>query len=211
MANKINFEFVDKKYISYTVKNAETGRRYLQVTCPSCGLTFDKREFMDHVNKVHAKRRDEVLAKLFGHKEYPVICSDCGREVHFDEQSGTYSKKCRLCMEQDVQFVNSSDTDSIEELMKKKQNMEEVFKAKQQALDAQIEAAKKALEWKSVDIYSSKPRFLPDAQKFVRKISYELRVHATNGDKQKIYEILNFLDRYLDNEEWKKDKEAKDD
>lgn len=210
--SKINFKYVDQSYLSTIVKNKDNGRRYLQVTCPSCGITFDKREFYDHVLNVHAKKKDEVLSKLFGIKQFPVICS-CGKEVHFNETTGIYSRKCSYCTATDRTFGAGSDSENmnLDELLEEQKRLEAAFKAKQEELTAQIEAAKKEQEWKSIDIHSSKPRFLPDAQKFVRKISYELRVHATNGDKQKIHEILNFLDRYLDNEEWKKDKEVKDD
>lgn len=203
MANKINFKYVDQKYLSEKVKNPETGRRFLQIECPFCsGLTFDKRDFYDHVIQVHAKRKDEVLAKLFG-LQYPVLCS-CGKTVTFDENTGIYSRKCRYCLASDKSLhSNASKELSLEELMEQQRNLEATFKAKQEEIAAQIEAAKRELEWKSVDIYSMKPRFLPEAAKFVRKISYELRVSLAGGQKDYGFKILNYLDKYLDTEGWK--------
>lgn len=209
MGVKINFDYVSDSYKSYIVKNKDNGRRYLQITCPSCGIVFDKREYYDHVLKVHSKRKDEVLAKLFGLKEFPVICADCGKEVHFNESTGIFSRKCNICTERDkVLGPKGTDDMSIEELLEQQKNLEATFKARQDSINAQIEAKRRELEWKSIDLKSVKPRFLPDSVKFLRKFSYELRVHNVNGDKQKINELLNFMDKYLDTEPWKSEKEG---
>lgn len=207
--SKINFKYVDPTYLSSVVKNEETGRHYLQVTCPSCNQVFSKREFYDHVLKGHAKRKDEVLSKLFGIKQFPVICS-CGKEVHFNETTGIYSRKCSYCTATDrtLGAGSGSENMNLDELLEEQKRLEAAFKAKQDDLAAKIEVAKKEMEWKSLDVHSVNPRFLPDAAKFIRKISYDLRVFVTNSEKQKAYDLLNYLDSYLDNESWKDKKEG---
>lgn len=199
----INFKYVDPKYLSTIVKNKDTGRQFLQVQCPSCKTVFDKRDFFDHVCKTHGKRRDEVLAQLFGIKEFPVICTDCGKEVHFDEHSGIFSRKCSHCLENENTIgVKSSDEMSLDKLLEQQKNLEEVFAAKKKAIEEKIAIAKKENEWKSIDIndIDKIPDIEPGAAKYFRKVSYLLRTYVTNGgdDKQKAYNLLNMLDKHLE-------------
>jgi len=197
----INFKYVDKKYLSTVVKNEDNGRQYLQVTCPGCNQSYSKREFYEHVCKVHGKRRDEILAKLFGIKEFPVICPDCGREVHFDEYSGIYSRKCKKCLQKDNSMANINESQSLEALLEQEKNLNEVFQAKKLELQQKIHSKLKENEWKAVNIWEDMPDVIaPQVAKYLRKVSGELRVYITNGtpDKQKAYDILNFLDKKLE-------------
>lgn len=199
----INFKYVDQSYLSTIVKNKDTGRQFTQVKCPSCNVVFDKREFWDHVCKTHGKHRDEVLARLFGIKEYPVICSNCGREVHFDERSGIFSRKCTKCLENEKTLgPKGSDEMSLAQLLEQQKNLEEVFAAKKKAIEEKIAAAKKEKEWKEIDIMNldKVPDIEPGIARYFRKVSYVLRTYIINGgeDRQKAYDLLNMLDRHLE-------------
>lgn len=206
MGIKINYNMCDQKYISRIVKNSETGRKYLQVTCPFCPtLTFDKREFPDHLMKTHGKRKDMVLARLFGHQSYPVLCTDCKHEIHFDEVTGTFPKKCSNCMKKDGSL--KEEDESVEALKKERENGRLAYEQYLAKMDEKIRNAEIREEWKKLDIYSTKPEFNPEAAKFLRKVSYELRTCVVNGrqDKEKAFGILNYIDTYIDSELWKSD------
>lgn len=198
----INFKYVDSQYLSTIVKNKDNGRQYLQIKCPSCGVVFDKRDFYDHVLKTHGKRRDEVLAKLFGIKGFPVICQDCGREVHFDENTGIFSRKCSHCLKNENAIGVKSSDESLDKLLEKQKNLREVFEANNKAIEEQIALVKKENEWKSIDVndIDKVPDIEPGIAKYFRKVSYVLRTYITNGgdDRQKAYDLLNMLDKHLE-------------
>lgn len=198
----INFKYVDSQYLSTIVKNKDNGRQFIQVKCPSCGIVFDKRDFYEHVLKTHGKRRDEVLAKLFGIKGFPVICSDCGCEVHFDESTGIYSRKCRKCNE--TKPLDANTKLSLDQLLEKQRNLDEVYAANKAAIQEQIKATKREAEWKSLDVIEDTPNEIDSVSaKYMKKVVYELRTFITNSDKPKAYDLLNHLDKWLEENAWR--------
>jgi uncharacterized C2H2 Zn-finger protein len=211
MGIKIKYELCDQTYIHKIVKNAETGRKYMQITCPSCQQVFDKKDFYTHVSNYHWKHRDEVLAKLFGHKSFPVVCTECHGEVKFDEFSGNFPRKCRACMTKEkassLGVRNASAEDSIEDIKNKLANLDADYQQKRTDFLKQLEAKEKEDRWMKLDLNSATPKFIPESAWFVRKLSYELRTHIVNGgsERQAALELLNRIDSYIDSEKWKSD------
>jgi len=210
MGIKIKYELCDQSYINKIVKNSENGRKYLQIMCPSCRQTFDKKDFYNHVVNTHWRNKDEVLARLFCHKQYPVICPDCGNQVKFDEYSGTYPKRCRTCLTKEKQAglgIKVSNEDTIDELRDKLAKLDEEHQMKRSELLQQIKAKEREDKWKNLDIKSMNPIFTSESAWFVRKVSYELRTHIVNGisERQPALELLNFIDSYIDSEKWNKE------
>lgn len=87
--------------------------------CPLCKTQVRKRYFGEHVNKVHALRKDEVFAKLFGLAS-PYYCS-CGKELHYSDANKGFPTRCGKCTENDVverTYKNAEDAHAHVEKLK---------------------------------------------------------------------------------------------
>lgn len=156
--------------------------------CPLCKGTFSKRNFDDHVFKTHGNRADECFAMLFG-LPYPVRCS-CGKELHYSRTKKGYPDRCGSCATgtfSKLEYKNAEDAHKhVEQL-------------KQMLADAQNEEKrlKKEAQLSSVPI-NELPFPTRKDSRFLKRVSMSIRIHAVNGEKDKLIEIANIIDKMLE-------------
>jgi hypothetical protein len=175
------------QYVTH-VKTA--GMKYTRTNyqCPLCQIPFSKREFEDHVYKVHATRADECFAKLFG-VPWPARCT-CGRELHYSSTHKGFQTTCGNCTAGTITGV--AEYKNADEAKKAEAQLKAML------LHAQAEAKRLAKEAELDRIPLSELPF-PSRKdpRMLRRIAKELRVYAINGEKVKLIQLANFLDSQL--------------
>jgi hypothetical protein len=175
------------QYVTH-VKTA--GMKYTRTNyqCPLCQIPFSKREFEDHVYKVHATRADECFAKLFG-VPWPARCT-CGRELHYSTTHKGFQTTCGNCTAGTITGV--AEYKNADEAKKAEAQLKAML------LHAQAEAKRLAKEAELDRIPLNELPF-PSRKdpRMLRRIAKELRVYAINGEKDKLIQLANFLDSQL--------------
>ena len=173
----------------FVVELKSPGKNYTNTdyVCPLCKTQVRKRYFGEHVDKVHALRKDECFAKLFG-LQVPVRCS-CGKELHYSEAQKGFPTSCGKCSENDVAertYKNADDAHSHVEALKE-------LLAKAQAEEIRL---KKEAEFDKVPIEELPFPSIKYSQ-FMRKLSRLIRIHAANGEKDRLFELSNLIDKKI--------------
>jgi len=175
------------QYVTH-VKTA--GMKYTRTNyqCPLCQIPFSKREFEDHVYKVHSTRADECFAKLFG-VPWPARCT-CGRELHYSTSHKGFQTTCGNCTAGTITGV--AEYKNADEAKKAEAQLKAML------LHAQAEAKRLAKEAELDRIPLNELPF-PSRKdpRMLRRIAKELRVYAINGEKDKLIQLANFLDSQL--------------
>ena len=175
------------QYVTH-VKTA--GMKYTRTNyqCPLCQVPFSKREFEDHVYKVHATRADECFAKLFG-VPWPARCT-CGRELHYSTTHKGFQTTCGNCTAGTITGV--AEYKNADEAKKAEAQLKAML------LHAQAEAKRLAKEAELDRIPLNELPF-PSRKdpRMLRRIAKELRVYTINGEKDKLIQLANFLDSQL--------------
>lgn len=175
----------------YVVEQKIPGKNYTNTDyiCPLCKTQVRKRFFGEHVDKVHALRKNEVYARLFG-LIYPVRCN-CGRELNYTETSTFkgFPKSCGKCdgqMGMSLEYKNAEDAhdhvEQLKELLARAQAEEVRLKKEAEMEKTPIEE----LPFPSIKYY-----------KFMRRLSKLIRAHAVNADKEKLFELANLIDKKI--------------
>ena len=166
------------------------GMKYTRTSyqCPLCQIPFSKREFEEHVYKVHATRADECFAKLFG-VPWPARCT-CGRELHYSTTHKGFQTSCGNCAAGTI--TGTAEYKNPEEAKKAAAQLKAML------LHAQSEAKRLAKEAELERIPLAELPFpsRKDPRMLIR-ISKEMRVAAINGEKDKLIQLANFLDSQL--------------
>ena len=162
-------------------------RARTEYNCPLCNSIIPKRDFDEHVYKSHANRVDECFARLLG-LQYPVKCSGCNKELHYNSTYHGFPKTCSNCI--------SKDSNGSTEYKNSQEAHEHVKKLEQQL----AEACLKEKEMKEEEETLKKPLTefpFPSMRynSFMRRLSLELRTHAINFDKDRLLEICNLIDK----------------
>ena len=186
---KLNYKTTPlPQYVTH-IKNA--GMKYTRTTyqCPLCQIPHSKREFEEHVFKVHGTRADECFAKLYG-VPWPARCS-CGRELHYSPTHKGFQTTCGNCSAGTVTGV--AQYRSEEEAKKAEEQLKVML------LHAQAEAKRLAKEAELERIPLNELPFpsRKDPRMF-RRIAKDLRVYAINGEMDKLIQLANFLDSQLE-------------
>lgn len=173
----------------FVVETKSQGKNYTNTDyiCPLCKTQVRKRYFGEHVDKIHALRKDEVYARLFG-LAYPVRCS-CGNELHYDDTKKGFPSSCGKCNgieAMEKEYKNAEDAhDHVEQLKE--------LLARAQAEEVRL---KKEAEMEKIPIEElSFPSI--KYEKFMRRLSKLIRVHAVNADKEKLFELANLIDKKI--------------
>lgn len=173
----------------FVVETKSPGKNYTNTDyiCPLCRTQVRKRYFGEHVDKIHALRKDEVYARLFG-LAYPVRCS-CGTELHYDDTKKGFPSSCGKCngnVVMEKEYKNAEDAhDHVEQLKE--------LLARAQAEEVRL---KKEAELEKTPI-EELPFPSIKYEKFMRRLSKLIRVHALNADKAKLFELANLIDKKI--------------
>ena len=174
----------------YVTRSKTAGMKYTRTNyqCPLCQIPFSKRDFEDHVYKVHATRADECFAKLFG-VPWPARCT-CGRELHYSTTHKGFQTTCGNCTAGTITGV--AEYKNADEAKKAEAQLKAML------LHAQAEAKRLAKEAELDRIPLNELPF-PSRKdpRMLRRIAKELRVYAINGEKDKLIQLANFLDSQL--------------
>jgi len=175
------------QYVTH-VKTA--GMKYTRTNyqCPLCQVPFSKREFEDHVYKVHATRADECFAKLFG-VPWPARCT-CGRELHYSTTHKGFQTTCGNCTAGTITGV--AEYKNADEAKKAADQLKAML------IHAQDEAKRLAKEAELERIPLNELPF-PSRKdpRMLRRIAKDMRTYAINGEKDKLVQLANFLDSQL--------------
>ena len=188
MANiKLNYKTVPlDQFVSHT-KAAGMKYTLTNYTCPLCRGLIKKRDFEKHVYQEHAQRADECFAKLFG-VPWPARCT-CGRELHYSQTYKGFPTTCGNCA---AGNITNAEYHSPDEANKAAAQLKAMF------LHAQSEAKRLAKEAELERIPLNELPFPTRKDpRFIQRISKEIRVHAINGEKEKLIQLANFIDAQL--------------
>ena len=185
----MNIQYITEPLEQYVTRTKTNDMVYARTTiqCPSCRQTFSKREYEDHVMKVHGANVDKVFAALFG-LQFPVRCT-CGKELHYIPSKKGFAKVCGSC-------TTSSSSSTVYK------NKEDAHKSVEQlkALLAHAQAEEKRLaqeeELSRVPL-NELPFPTRKDPRVLRRISMDIRTYAINGEKEKLIELANFIDNNL--------------
>lgn len=184
---KCNYITEPKAEFVTRTKTADMVYARTTYTCPLCKQSISNRQFDEHVDTVHATRRDEVYARLFG-VEYPARCT-CGKELHYSPANKGFPKTCGTCNMGTVSKVTYKNADDahkhIEQLKAMLANaMEEEKRLKEEAELSRIPLADLPLPT-GKDV------------RFLKRLSFAIRVHTVNCEKDKLLELANVIDSKL--------------
>lgn len=174
-------------------KNKESGYTLTEVVCPGCKGQFKLRNFAEHIQTVHSRRKDEIWAMALG-LTYPVHCTGCGKELKYDDNLKIYPTKCPGCQGVD-QKLDGKSSDEIEAEIRQ---AKEMFDAKMEQLKQAKANAEKVEKFRKIDLKELKPKLNNEARTWIRKIVYEMRPLVANGNTNKIFELLNYMDQYVE-------------
>lgn len=209
MGIKLNLKYVDQRFISHKVKNPDSGRKWTEIQCPLCqpGLVYPVRDIVDHIERDHARRKQEAYAKLFGVTQ--MKC-DCGRDLMFNTNLGIFPRKCNSC--QGADLAEKPSTTSIDLLVKGKSSkeIEELIEFRKLKFAEEMEALKgvheKKLEsenFSRIDLKSLRPRLTEQVKVFLKKFTTDMRPLIASNDQAAAFELLNYMDSYIKDERWK--------
>lgn len=154
------------------------------ITCPLCQIPHSKREFEEHVYKVHGPRADEAFAKLFG-APWPARCT-CGKELHYSQANKGFPRTCGNCA--------TGNVTGIEYHTSAEANLH-VNQLKAMLAQAQEEAKRLAKE-EELDKVPLNELPFPTRKdpRFIQRISKMMRNFAINGEKDELIKLANFID-----------------
>lgn len=185
---KINY--VTTPLEKYVTCNKPEGAKYSRTsyTCPLCGETVAKHNFEEHVKTKHPANVDKAFALLFG-LEYPVRCS-CGKMLHYSTVNHGYPTSCGTCTESSRStMVYTSAEDALNHIKKME---EDIAYARQEAKRLEKEAELSRTPLKDFPFPTRKDT------RFLKRLAIELRTHTVNGDKEKLFELANFISSIAD-------------
>lgn len=172
------------KYVTRT-KNANMTYTRTTITCPLCMAPFPKRDFENHVFNGHGTRVDECFAKLFG-ISHPSRCT-CGKELHYSPNHRGFPTTCGNCATGTLTGVEYKSVDDANAHVSQLEALLAQAKAQARKLEKEAELEKIPLE--KLPFPSRKDPSL------LMRISKLLRTHAVNGDRDKLIELANFIDK----------------
>ncbi len=185
----MTLQYITEPLEQYVTRTKTNDMVYARTTiqCPSCRQTFSKREYEDHVMKIHGANVDKVFAALFG-LQFPVRCT-CGKELHYIPAKKGFPKVCGSCS------MGSSTTSTYKNADDAHKHVEQL-----EALLAVAKAAEKKLA-QEAELSRVPLMELPfptrKDPRLLRRISMDLRTYTINGEKDKLLELANFIDNNL--------------
>ena len=168
-------------------KSPNANYKLTDYVCPLCSVHVRNRYFGEHVENVHALRKDEVYAKLFG-LSWPARCA-CGKDLHYSEQKKAFPTNCGKCSENDIAEITYKNADDAHSHVEK---LKELL-AQAQAEEVRL---KKEAELDKIPIEELPFPSFKYAQ-FMRRLSRMIRLHTTNGEKEKLFELSNMIDKKI--------------
>ena len=186
----MQLKYIDTPKEQFVTRQKTEGMKYTRTTihCPLCTGPFPKREFEAHVYKQHAQRADECFARLYG-LPVPTRCAGCGNPLHYVRGKGfpTTCAKCTTGTVTGVEYKNAEDAEKhVAQLTAL------LADAKAQAKKLAREAELERVPIQDLPFPSRKdPRLL-------QRISKMMRTFAINGEKERMIELANFLDRKIE-------------
>lgn len=185
---KINYVTIPIE--KYVTRNKPEGAKHSRTsyTCPLCGETVAERKFEEHVKTDHPANVDKAFALLFG-LEYPVRCS-CGKMLHYSPANHGFPTSCSMCAESSHgTMVYTSAEDALNHIKKME---EDIAYARQEVKRLEMEAELSCTPLKDFPFPTRKDT------RFLKRLAIELRTHTVNGDKEKLFELANFISSIAD-------------
>jgi len=176
----------------FVTRTKNPGMLYTRTTihCPLCKAPFSKREFEEHVYRVHGSRADEVFALLYG-VPWPAKCS-CGKPLRYSRVHKGFPTSCGTCDMGLVATAVPMEYANAEDAKKHVEQLEAMLvKAREEAKRLEKEAEFDKIPTSELPFPSRKdPRLF-------RRISKLIRLYAANGDQEKLFELANLMDKML--------------
>jgi len=185
----MQLKFITEPKPQYVTHQKTEGMKYSRTTihCPLCRQPFPKRNFEDHVYHDHGARVDECFAMLLG-LPYPYRCS-CGKDLHYSRINKGFPVSCGNCATGTLSKANYTSADDAHQHYLQLKALAAQAQAEELRLKKEAELSRIPLD--QLPFPSRKdPRFL-------KRLSMSIRVHAVNGDKEKLQELANIIDRML--------------
>lgn len=170
-----------ERYVT-VVKTPNMERSRTTYECPLCHACVKKRSFDDHAYQVHKGRADEAFALLYG-VPLPAKCT-CGRDLHYSREHRGFPTTCGMCTtdQQTIDYKSSQDAhnhiEKLEQMLRDARERERSLKIEEKLSNTPLDQ----LPFPSVR-YTA----------FMKRLSMEIRVAAANGDKDKLFELANFI------------------
>lgn len=179
-------KFIDKPLDQYVMVYKDSTMTNARTTyqCPLCKLPFSKREFENHVYKVHSARAEEAFAMLYG-LSYPVRCT-CGKELRYSSTHKGFPRTCGSCQTGTSEVVQYQNADEAHKHIEQLQAMLENAKVEEKRLKAEAELSRKTVKDFPFPSYKY--------NNFMKKLSMEIRINAVQMDKAKLLELANWID-----------------
>lgn len=183
----MNIKYINKPVAHYVVsyKSPKANYTLTDYVCPLCKCQTRKRFFGEHVDGTHAIRKDEVYAKLLG-LEYPVLCK-CGKELHYSEANRGFPVNCGKCNYDDS---TSREYKNVEDAHYDVERLKGLL-ANAQAEESRL---KREAELDKIPIDELPFPSLKYA-KFMRRLSRLIRQYGINGEKERLIELANMIDK----------------
>lgn len=186
----MQLKYITEPKEQYVTRSKAPGMKYTRTTihCPLCKGAFSKREFEDHVYRVHGPRADEAFAMLFG-LPWPAKCS-CGRALKYSRAHKGFPVMCGNCTTGQVtgETTYSSQAEAEKDV------------AQLQALLARAKAESKRLA-REAELEKVPLAELPFPSRkdprLLQRISKLMRTFAINGEKDELIKLANFIDGRL--------------
>ena len=185
----MTIKFIDTPKDQYVTRLKAEGMKNTRTTihCPLCNAPFPKRNFEDHVYKEHGARADECFARLYG-LPTPTRCSGCGNPLHYVRHKG-FPVTCAKCTTGTVTGVEYKNADEANAHIAQLAAL--LANARAQAKKLAKEAELDKVPIQELPFPSRKdPRLL-------QRISKMMRTFAINGEKERLIELANFIDKKI--------------
>lgn len=186
----MHIKYITEPIEQYVTRMKTAGMKHARTTihCPLCKAPFTKRSFEDHVYKEHAMRVDECFARLFG-LPWPAKCA-CGHDLRYSRHNKGFPVTCGSCTTGAITGVDYKSAADAEKHAEQLAAMLAEAKEKARLLKKEEELDKIPLE--------QLPFPTGKYAKYMRRLSKMIRCYTINSERDRVYEILNAIDKKLD-------------
>lgn len=185
----MQIKYIDTPKEQFVTRMKTGEMKYTRTTihCPLCTSPFAKREFEDHVYKMHGTRADECFARLYG-LPYPTRCASCGNPIHYVRHKG-FPLTCANCTTGTVTGVEYKNADDAHK------HVEQLTALLAQARSEEKRLAKEAeLDRVPIEQLPFPSRKDP---RFLQRVSKMMRTFFINGEKERGIELANLIDKVI--------------